>query len=309
MLITEEDRYVRFMRHFAASLGRLYRAHTGDRPGSAALALLGIGLLACGAGCGNEGGLPQDVPPETAAAHYVGISETDPTGSPDIRSDGLVVAFDMETLTADGRLRDFSGNEHHGALTTSDVVEGVFNGARRFAAVSDRIHLDEHPDFDLDGPHTIAVWVRVDQLGLHQHLFACDDKWALWITPDDQFRLGDTHGGGWSMTEGSVAAGQWTSVVSVLRGTRGDPLTPEIVALYVDGELADAGMHLRSDEARDLGSWNPGDLYPTDACYVGFESHQGNEAHQSMPFVGALDEVLLFSRAWTEDEVRAFSRR
>jgi len=280
-----------------------------NHPWPVPLAFVGILLLVSSAGCGNADGPPQGPPAAPAAARYEGISATRPTGSADISPDGLVVAFDMETLTANGNLRDFSGNGHHGALNGNDVVEGVFHGARRFDDVADRVHLDEHPDFDLDGPHTIAVWVRVDQLGLHQHLFACDDKWALWITPDDQFRLGDTHGGGWSMTEGTVAAGRWTSVVSVLRGTRGDPLTPEAVALYVDGELADAGMHLRTDQARDLGTWNPGDLYPSDACYVGFESHQGNEAHQSMPFVAALDEVLLFSRAWTEDEVRAFSRR
>ena len=106
----------------------------------------------------------------------------------------------------------------------------------------------------------------------------------------------------------TVRQGRWTSVVSVLRGTKDDPLTPESVALYVDGELARAEMHLRTDEARDLGRWNPGALYPTDACYIGFESHQGMESHKTMPFVGAIDEVLLFSRAWSEAEVRAFSR-
>jgi len=267
-----------------------------------------MAILAAAA-CDAGGSASETSPAGTPATGFAGISETTPTGSAAIAPDGLVVAYDMESLTAEGMLRDFSGNGHHGALTTVKIGEGAFGSARTFDSVEDRVHLDEHADFDLDGPHTIAVWVRVDQLGLHQHLFACDDKWALWITPDDQFRLGDTHGGGWSMTEGSAVAGRWTSVVSVLRGTRGDPLTPEVVALYVDGELADAGMHLRSDEARDLATWNPGDLFPTDACYIGFESHQGNEAHQSMPFVGALDEVLLFSRAWTEDEVRAFSRR
>jgi hypothetical protein len=66
---------------------------------------------------------------------------------------------------------------------------------------------------------------------------------------------------------------------------------------------------LRTDEARDAGTWNPGELYPTDACYIGFESHQGNEDHQLMPFVGAIDELLVFSRAWTAEEVRVFAEK
>ena len=171
------------------------------------------------------------------------------------------------------------------------------------------MHLRSRADFDLDGPLTIAAWVRVDEGGLHQHIFACDDKWALWITPDDRYRLGDTRGGGWSTVPGSAQTGDWTAVVAVLRGSRGDPLTPEMVSLWVDGEPADADIHLRTAQAEDLGAWNPGELYPDDACYIGFESHQDMESHRTLPFVGAIDELLLFARAWDDEEVRAFSRR
>jgi len=246
---------------------------------------------------------------EQSTKRYVGISASAPSGATAIETTGLVAAYDMESRTSDGRLRDFSGNGHHGTFSTSDLVKGAWGMARRYDAVEDRVHLEAHGDFDLDGPLTIAVWVRVDQLGLHQHIFACDDKWALWVTPDDQFRLGDTKGGGWSMTEGSVARERFVAVVAVLRGTAEDALTPSSVTLYVDGEPADASLHLRTDEARDLGTWNPGELQSEDACYIGFESHQGMESHRTMPFIGAIDEVLLFSRAWTDDEVRAFATK
>jgi len=179
----------------------------------------------------------------------------------------------------------------------------------RFSDVRDRIHLSEHADFDLDGPLTIATWVRVDELGLHQHIIACDDKWALWVTPDDRYRLGDTRGGGWSTDPGTVERSAWAAVVAVLSGTAGDTLRPDIVTLYVDGEVADASAHLRTEEALAVGAWSPGELYFDDACYVGFESHQGNESHQSLRFVGAIDELLLFSRALSPEEVRAFSSR
>ena len=228
-----------------------------------------------------------------------------PTGSPVISSDALVAAYDMSTDS--GHLRDLGPHALHGTLLRSQSEPSPHGVARVFTEVGDRIDLPESDAFDLDGPLTIATWVRVDSLGLHQHIAACDDKWALWITPDDQFRLGDTRGGGWSTDPGRVVEGQWTAVVAVLSGTRGDALTEETVSLWVDGEEASSYAHLRSDVAREAGSWGPGELYPDDACSIGFESHQGNVAHQDMPFVGALDDLIISARPWTPEEVRAFS--
>jgi hypothetical protein len=248
-------------------------------------------------------------PPDSATDAYRGVSETIPTGSAAISDSGLVAAYDMETTTPDGRLQDFSGNGHHADLDDHRLTDGPVGRAQRFNAVADRVHLPEHAAFDLDGPLTVAVWVRVDSLNLHQHIVACDDKWALWVTPDNRYRLGDTRGGGWSTTADRVERGAWASVVAVLRGTAGDPLTDETAAIYVDGEPASAFAHLRSEEAQARGTWNPGALYPDDACYIGFESHQGEPRHRQMPFAGAIDNVLVFARAWTVEEIRAFATR
>ncbi len=239
---------------------------------------------------------------------YAGPSERLATGSTAISATGLVAAYDMERSEG-GLILDRGPYGLHGKVRGHRVEEGVHGGARRFTTVEDRVDLPEHHAFDLDGPLTIAAWVRVDSLGLHQHIAACDDKWALWVTPADQFRLGDTRGGGWSTDEGRVESGRWTPVVAVLSGSRGDTLSPGTAALWVDGALASAYAHLRSDSAQARGTWEPGDLYPSDACSIGFESHQGNAAHQLMPFVGAIDDLLVFARAWSEQEVRAFSER
>jgi hypothetical protein len=45
-------------------------------------------------------------------ATYLGISDEHLTGSPSISRDGLVAAYDMETLTRDEKLKDFSGNNN-----------------------------------------------------------------------------------------------------------------------------------------------------------------------------------------------------
>ncbi len=255
---------------------------------------------------------------EPAAFH--GVSALQPTGSPGIGADALVAAYDMTSLTEDGLLRDFGPHGLHGLFETSDggrfcppgrclrevTGPGPVSGARFFRAVGDRVDLPEDAAFALDGPMTVAAWVRVDSVGVHQHIAACDDKWAFWVTPADQYRLG-IRGAGWSSAPGSVEAGAWAAVVVVLRGTKGDPLEPSTVSIHVNGRRAESGPLARTDEARAAGIWNPGELFSDDACYIGFESHQGLESHETLPFFGAVDELLIFGRAWTEEEIRAFS--
>lgn len=206
-------------------------------------------------------------------------------------------------------LRDASGNGHDGSMSEWETVPAVFGTAGLFHSAARRIHLDEDAAFDLSGPITVAAWLRLDEGGHHQHVIACDDKWALWITPDDRYRLGDTRGGGFSTPPGTASPGEWTSVVAVLDGSAGTVLTPETARIFVNGESRAAERHMRSDEARQRTTWEPGELFPSDACYIGFESHQGNEAHQTMPFYGAIDELMVFDRAWTQDEITAFSER
>ena len=226
---------------------------------------------------------------------YQGISDSLPTGSVEISANGLAAAYDMESFTAGGRLRDFSGNGNHGETSQRAATDGIMGAAMRFADVADRIDLPEGPSFDLSGPMTVAVWLKVSALDLHQHVFACDDKFALWITPQNQFRLGDTQGNGYS-TPGLIEAGIWYSVAGVLYGTQGDSLTPENIQVYVNGSPTEGTMDP---------TWNPTVLHPDDACSIGFESHQGNARHQELQFEGVIDEILVFSRALTEREIQA----
>lgn len=246
----------------------------------------------------------QDTP---GPSSFVGVQDGLPTGSRGVALDGLVAAYDMSTLAEGGRVRDFGPHGLHGTFSSSRVITSPFGQARDLSEVGFRVNLPEDPAFDLDGPLTIATWLRVDTGSLHQHIVACDDKWALWITPDNRFRLGDTRGGGWSTPPETVELGTWTALVAVLSATRDQELTTDVAAIYVDGELVPAERHMRTTEAQTRVTWGPGELYPTDACYIGFESHQGNEGHQEMPFAGGVDELVISGRAWSANEVAAFS--
>ncbi len=174
------------------------------------------------------------LPPDT----YLGISEHYPTGSPAIGLDGLVAAYDMATVTPDGHLHDFSGQQHHGTLHQATLVPGLFGMARQFATTDDAVHLPEHPTMALDGPLSLALWVRVDRLGLHQHLLACDDQFTLWITPDNHIRFTDTRGHGVQAVDG-LATATWYSLVAVFHGTAGDVLTDDTIAVFLNGQPVD----------------------------------------------------------------------
>src|SRR5207245_10178618 len=50
---------------------------------------------------------------------------------------GLILSYNMEKLTADGRMEDLSGNGHHGTIVGTTAVSGKVGGARQFNGTSD----------------------------------------------------------------------------------------------------------------------------------------------------------------------------
>ena len=141
--------------------------------------------------------------------------------------------------------------------------------------------------------------MRLNRGGLHQHILACDDKFALWLTEENKLRFVDTTGNGFQSWD-DLSPGQWHSIVGIYRGTKGSPLTPDNLTVFLDGQELDGH--------RDP-SWTPGPLHPKDACYIGFESHQGADSHKNLAFSGDIDEVLVFARALSDAEVGAHATR
>lgn len=231
---------------------------------------------------------------------YVGISVKNPTGSAAISADGLAAAYDFETYTSDGMLRDFGPFGNHGKVKQKKETGGRFGKARVFSDVGDLVDLPEQSSFNLDGPLTVATWIQITTLNLHQHIFACDDKFVLWVTPTNQYRFADTLGDAFTTEEGVVQTESWHSVVAVLYGTRGDSLTKDNIKIFVDGTQMEGSFGP---------VWAPTVLHPTDACHIGFESHQGQSRHQELQFEGVVDELLVFSRALTDDEIQTHAER
>jgi hypothetical protein len=102
-----------------------------------------------------------------------------------------------------------------------------------------------------------------------------------------------------------LALAEWYNVIAVFRGSAGSALDSANIQVFVNGRPAAATIVGRSD-ARPI-RWQRGTLHARDACFIGFESHQGRRGHQSLPFFGAIDEVLVFARALKTTEVHALT--
>jgi len=236
---------------------------------------------------------------------YLGVSERNPTGAPGISDAGLVGAFDMSTTTETGTLKDFSPQRHHGRVLGTHSGPGVFGSAMTFPSAADRVDLPETAAWSIDGPLSVLVWFRLDTLGLHQHILACDDKFALWLTEANLLRFVDTVGDG-AMTREPLSAGRWYSVAGVFEGSTGTSLTLSNIRVFVDGKPVAVEL---VGQPRSGPLWNPRRLYDSDACFLGFESHQGEATHQTLRFGGAIDDVLVFNRAVTVAEVAIHAAR
>jgi hypothetical protein len=236
----------------------------------------------------------------------VGVSASTPSSHPDVSADGLVASYDLTTLTADGLLRDFSGRGLHGAISGTTLIPAPRGGGRLFQVATDRIELPPRSDFDLDGPLSIVTRMRLDVQRRHQHLIACDDKFALAIREVDQVRLSNTRGD-LAETLEPLSPGVWHSVIAVFRGTAGDVLDDSNVEIWIDGARKPIAVRNATGTAPVI--WRRGVLHASDACYIGFESHQGEPGHQNLAFYGAIDEMLVFGRALTPEEIRLLASR
>jgi Concanavalin A-like lectin/glucanases superfamily len=117
----------------------------------------------------------------------------------------------------------------------------MFGKARQFSTVSDYIHPPENPTFAIDGPLSVVIWVRLHQLALHQHMLACNDKFALWITRENNIRFVDTLGNGFQSV-GGIATAAWYSIVGVFKGKAGDILTGDNIAVFINGKPVEGGI-------------------------------------------------------------------
>ncbi|NUR96512.1 MAG: LamG domain-containing protein, partial [Kribbellaceae bacterium] len=148
---------------------------------------------------------------------------------------------------------------------------------------------------DTDQSFSVAAWARVDQLGGNQtvasqdganvsgfRLRQCGDRWCFVMFPKD---VNTSTGAVEAVSSGSAQAGKWTHVVAVY-----DAAAQKIL-IYIDGVVAGSAAY--------TSTWNSGGSF-----------HVGAAGPWLGEFLtGAVDDVMVYSRALTAAEIPALSSR
>jgi len=226
--------------------------------------------------------------------------------------DGPILHYDMENLTADGRMKDLSGNGNDGSFWGSPsppIVEGRFGLARSFAQPG-RIHVGDNGIQTglayTGGDMSFGAWVRMNASETDGGYILSKPwngngayNWQLYITPGNQPQI-RLYGNTWweSPLGTALVPGQITHLFVVVKNDRS-------VRLYRNGQIDIRTTHT-------LTSWSPpynGFASANLPLVIGTLYPYGTDppVHSFFSFDGMIDEVLVYDRALNDSEVAALA--
>lgn len=242
--------------------------------------LLALALTGCGFSVTAETGLPPDVDqPDAGPGDPPPVARACDASDSSLR---LCVDFDDPTrATADG-----SGRHH---LPSKDENLTVMPRGPEQAALmsaSSRLAFPEHPDFDIPKKLTVSLWMQANKPDAVEWLLDNNTQYAVSYQPDGQLRCGL----GLSTVDSqlSVLDRGWHHVACTYDG--------EVLKVYLDGELQGC-----ADVDREIATTGQ------DGLAIG--ANLGAGATFTDPYVGGLDNVQVFARTWSGDELCAANGR
>jgi hypothetical protein len=199
-------------------------------------------------------------------------------------------SWSFDTVTS-GLTPDYSGNNLPGSVTNAALVAGKVNRALSFSGAGSYVAIPDNVAFGLNHDLTLATWIKTTnntqkQDFLSKYDFTGDEAgYMLQMLPSGMVNL---RVGGTNLLSGSrdvndttvINDGQWHHVAVVIK-------LGQTVSFYIDGNLSTT-QPLATAGWRNLAQVYAG-TFPN--------------AYNGLPFVGALDELRIFSRALTAYEV------
>jgi len=208
---------------------------------------------------------------------------------------GLVLyqSFD-QAPTANGMLTDKSGLHNDGRVTGAKwVATGKQGGALEFGASNDCITVPNNASLNLKRM-SIALWFKTEKSDAHTRRIIdkrANRGYALALAGDSKSgqsrgRLVFTINGRFFCSSDNVLTdGAWHHAVAIFDGKEMD--------LYVDGAFQKTTTACTEDVASNL-----------DDLTIGMNKTNGEAQERDKSFDGTLDEVMIFNRALTPDEIR-----
>ena len=200
---------------------------------------------------------------------------------------------------ADGNANDTLGS-NQGTLTNGATISsnGKNGSAFSFDGINDYVSVDNESNFDFSNQQfTVDGWFQTSTTGTNQHLIAKGNtgqwQWGLRLEGDNKLAAIFWTSSGVNVvstrSDNVLTDGEWHHFAAVF-DTR---TTSENILLYVDGDLQSSVTN--SGASFDYGSGNAN-------VYIG---GRGDGAGS---FNGLMDDVAIFGRALSFDEIHAIYR-
>jgi hypothetical protein len=187
---------------------------------------------------------------------------------------------------------DSSRHRRNGALKgglsfDKDSVSGRTGKALKFDGGDDYVEINKYKGVTGTRPRTVAAWVKTTSPEGEIMSWGADDFGKMWIFCfiEGRKRIGVTPDGGYLYINDEVHDDKWHHVAAVVQEAE-LPNLHDDVTLYKDGTLA---------EIHDIGLL---DLWP-------IETGSDLDVRIGRGFRGLLDDVRIYDRALSEDEIKA----
>jgi len=207
---------------------------------------------------------------------------------------GLVLHFSFDKAEPDGMVADTGGKHNNGSLTGCKwVAAGKQGGGCEFIEKGCHIHVPHSESLDLK-QGTFAVWFKTGKAdAVWRRLLdkRLESGFALGIAGDSKdnpsrgklaFAI---NGGAVCLSDNVVTDGAWHHAAATFDGAN--------LALYVDGRPQKQTIALRGDIASN-----------TDDLTIGLNRASPSPQEKDVSFEGVMDEVMIFNRALSADEIK-----
>lgn len=247
----------------------------------------------------TEPGAPSE---QEAAAPDVPPSVFD---APALRQ-GLVLLLPMEEVEwsgAEGEVRDYSGRGNHGTIQgqPSIVPSGKFGSAGSFnqrhsSEIADWIEIADHTTLRPNDELTLAAWIYPTEVGIKEaygiiakrYGYNSNTSYTLYLGEDARLTCDIQDADDRFSSNRTFTAGAWYHVAVVYDGALP---TAQRVRMYVDGQLD-------REAPEDASRVDPDYDAP---LVVGYLVSGGDT------FTGLLDDVTIWKRALSAQEIRALA--
>ena len=218
-------------------------------------------------------------------------------------NDGVIAAWTFD----DGKGTDAVGDAHGELFKNAKIVDkGKFGKALDVDGSQDtRVDIEFNAALEkaIEGPHTVSYWLYVRNGGNHSGVWKGEKvgwgphfTFRLVTTSSTNMTFGTTSGGAenWFATDGAIEPDAWFHICQTADG---DEATAYVAK---DGKKPEIPA---SGQANPQIAPEPYNLFPDRPLELGAGRQIGGNAGEDAFLDGIIDDVIIWDRALSEDEV------